>query len=240
MITAAEIQSIDFNSNSCIVRIPFFETVNTLEPFTIEAKICIQPGIYNGYDIGDTVWVDFIDDIKGKPLVIGKIYKGSKIEDSLTGGAIHSSELAVANSAKLPKNTTFTDIDTNFNSISKIADSLKTIAEPLSQPKAISEKEELTNMLWIDKKPIYKKLFIWENYIAQNTEVKIGEIGSNIDMVTKIEKIMRNSTEPYWFADNYENPFYIKVASNGDVFIKSINENWTTPKLIVLIEYTKK
>ena len=69
MVTAAEIQSIDFTSNSCVVRIPFFETVNTIDPFTLEAKICIPPGIYNGYQVGDTVWVDFIDDINKKSTI---------------------------------------------------------------------------------------------------------------------------------------------------------------------------
>ena len=74
MVTAAEIQSIDFTSNSCVIRIPFFETAGTLEPFISTAKICIQPGIYNGYKIGDTVWVDFINGDKEWPIVVGKIF----------------------------------------------------------------------------------------------------------------------------------------------------------------------
>ena len=158
MVTAAEIQSIDFTSNSCVVRIPFFETVNTIDPFTLEAKICIPPGIYNGYQVGDTVWVDFIDDIKGQPLVIGKIYQGVKEENTKASGAVHSSELITSNSAKLPKNTTFENVDAEYNSISKIINKIKTATKSDGQPDVTPTTEEFTNELWIDKKPIYKKV----------------------------------------------------------------------------------
>lgn len=55
MITEAEIQSVDYNANSCIVRMPFFETANTLQNVTAPAYFSVSPGNYNGYAAGDLV-----------------------------------------------------------------------------------------------------------------------------------------------------------------------------------------
>lgn len=54
MIVKGIIKSIDFNGNSCVVRMPFFETAGSGE-VTCEALISNIPGIYNGYKEDDVV-----------------------------------------------------------------------------------------------------------------------------------------------------------------------------------------
>jgi hypothetical protein len=55
MLAIAEIQSIDYNSNSCTVRLPVYETVMSEFPAVVTAKFVSLPGIFNGYLVGDAV-----------------------------------------------------------------------------------------------------------------------------------------------------------------------------------------
>lgn len=246
MVTAAEIQSIDFTSNSCVVRIPFFETVNTIDPFTLEAKICIPPGVYNGYQVGDTVWVDFIDDIKGQPLVIGKIYQGAKEENTKASGAVHSSELITSNSAKLPKNTTFENVDAEYNSISKIINKIKTATKSEGQPNVTPTDEEFTNELWIDKKPIYKKVLYKDINITSGTFTVTFDI-SNIDYDT----IWIDCSCTFLAGDNrtIDCSYYNASTDRCRIYIDHINKqiaiigyqpNGTYTKAVATVKYTKK
>ena len=131
MVTQAEIQSIDFNSNSCIVRIPFFETAGTLEPFIAEAKICIQPGIYNGYKPGDTVWVSFINNRHELPIIICKIYQNLETEKNNTGSVIVSPSIEVSDQASIPNNTKITNTFSDFDTIQKIISNIKNLQEKI-------------------------------------------------------------------------------------------------------------
>ena len=54
MITKGIIKSIDFNGNSCIVRMPYFETAGSSE-VVCEALVSNTPGVYNGYKENDVV-----------------------------------------------------------------------------------------------------------------------------------------------------------------------------------------
>ena len=54
MLAKGVINSINFSSNTCKVRIPQFETVNS-DPIILDATISITPGIYNGYKENDVV-----------------------------------------------------------------------------------------------------------------------------------------------------------------------------------------
>ena len=110
MITQAEIQSIDYNSNSCTVRMPLFESVSSGNPVIVEAKFICLPGIFNGYIVGDIVWVAFDREIYSHPVIVGKVYKGIAVENQVEtsgelvhkGGSINCLDFAASNSAKLP------------------------------------------------------------------------------------------------------------------------------------------
>lgn len=123
MFTKAEIQSIDYTSNTCLVRIPLFENAASDFPVVVEAQIACEPGIHSGYMKGDKVWVNFETDLPDKPVVVGKMYLGVKNEQKATGGSVQASTLTVENVATLPAETTFTGIE-KYNSIKKIQDKL--------------------------------------------------------------------------------------------------------------------
>lgn len=55
MITEGLIESVDFNTTTCRVRIPLFETVQSTAPFVLLARIAVQPGVCNSYIAGDPV-----------------------------------------------------------------------------------------------------------------------------------------------------------------------------------------
>ena len=126
MITEAEIQSIDFNSNSCVVRIPFFETLNTAQDVILTAKFAVLPGIHSGYKIKDIVWVAFEDGQAKNPIIIGKVFKNN-IDESNNGGAISCSNLTVTKAALLPTDTSLDTTDTDFDSIDKIIKGIKNL-----------------------------------------------------------------------------------------------------------------
>lgn len=133
MITQAEIQSIDYNSNDCIVRIPAFENVSSDFPALTTAKLMCLPGIFNGYLVGDAVWVAFNLDIYAQPVVVGKIYKGIEYESKVDadgtllnkGGAVNCLDLTVVNSATLPLGTKISITDTEYNTLEKIINKIK-------------------------------------------------------------------------------------------------------------------
>lgn len=127
MVTEAEIIAIDYTSNTCTVRIPLFETVNTVLPVIVDAVFAIAPGAYNGYKVGDRVWVAFEQNRANSPVIIGKMYLGATGEHADGGGALTASDLVVSNSAKLPGNTQFTNVDGAYNSIQKIINNLKNV-----------------------------------------------------------------------------------------------------------------
>ena len=76
MVTKGIITSIDFNGNTCKVRIPFFETAGN-DPIISDAIISNTPGVYNGYKVDDVVLVAFEDGLMNNPVVIGKLYLGA-------------------------------------------------------------------------------------------------------------------------------------------------------------------
>lgn len=134
MITKAEIQSIDLVGNTCIVRMPFFETLNVGDKAIAEAIFSITPGVYNSYKVGDVVLVAFEDNQLSKPTVIGKLYISSTDSYNDPRGAINCSDLTVCNNCKIPLNTELVSIAngievtgsaTTYKTIGAIADRLK-------------------------------------------------------------------------------------------------------------------
>lgn len=135
MITTAEIQSIDYNSNSCTVRLPLFENVNSEFPAIVVAKFVSLPGIFNGYDAGDIVWVAFNNDWYSQPVILGKVYQGIAAENEtddrgelkIKGGTVHCADLVVSNKATLPVDTKIAGVEADYNSLQKIITQLKNL-----------------------------------------------------------------------------------------------------------------
>ena len=248
MITEAEIKSINYASNSCTVRIPIFETTNSNEPVILEAKILIQPGIYNGYEIGNSVWVGFADNQYGKPVVIGKIFESAQIEGTNNTSAIQGSNLVIKKSAELPLNTKIGINDADFNNISKIIENIKELQQETGE---IYTNGEQAIGQWVDGKVIYRKAIRYVGSLSKNEEVKIGSINNQLSDVLDIKQTVtygsyheRNkSAYDIWYNVNGSHTIIgCRVdITNGDIYACACNDNYPEGTvLIVIVEYTKE
>ena len=104
MIVKGLIKSIDYSDNSCMVRLPIFETAATKSEVVLKAVLLAQPGMYNGYKEGDVVFVDFENDKLNQPIIIGKLFLGPA-KESEAPTALSVANLAVSKSATLPIDT---------------------------------------------------------------------------------------------------------------------------------------
>lgn len=140
MITKGIIKSIDLLGNTCTVHIPFFETAGN-DPIIETATISNTPGSYNGYKVGDAVYVAFEDGRMDTPVVIGKLYLGMEKEKADPRGVSNVEESAATKKATLPADAKLTaKIDSNvpnttvpYSSLSSIANGLNTLNTNVSQ-----------------------------------------------------------------------------------------------------------
>lgn len=90
---------------------------------------------------------------------------------------------------------------------------------------------------WIDGKPLYRKVIIYTQAITKNTNFLIDTI-SNIDTMLPPEIDIRSSSQTNWFGDaNYNFTFNTQLPA-GEIYLSN-NEDWSSPKLIVILKYTK-
>ena len=129
MITEAQILSLSNNGTDCVVSIPVFQTINTDWPVEVPAVFSCPPGIYNGYNVGDFVWVAFERDMANLPVVIGKMYKGLEHESSQNGSAIKAGNLIVTGASSLPASTIVTFDDKSTSSIAALVSRIKTLEQ---------------------------------------------------------------------------------------------------------------
>ena len=106
MVTKGLIRSINRTGNRCVVRLPLFETASSSAPVEIEALVSITPGLFNNLFVNDVVFVAFEENALEKPIIIGKLYKGSVNEADTHGGAGVLDTLLVRNTGSLPAATT--------------------------------------------------------------------------------------------------------------------------------------
>ena len=133
MITKGIIQAIDLTGNTCQVRMPFFESANNDEIYGT-ATISNTPGSYNGYKVGDVVWVAFEDNKLASPVVIGKLYLGVDIEQQDPRGVINVVDSVVANSASIPADTKLdASVENNVAPTSIPHNSVSSISHNLSK-----------------------------------------------------------------------------------------------------------
>lgn len=134
MVTKGIIKSIDFNGNSCIVRMPYFETAGSSEVIC-EALISNTPGVYNGYKENDVVWIAFEDGTMESPVVIGKLYLGAAKEKQDPRGTVNCVDSTINGTATIPSDTKLkNDLDSGqintkipYRSLESIANNLNRV-----------------------------------------------------------------------------------------------------------------
>lgn len=174
MIVKGLIKTIDFNDNSCMVRIPLFETAASRGEVVLKAIMLVQPGMYNGFVEGDVVFVDFENEDLGQPIVIGKLYLGAAKEASATAhSALSVSNLEVTSKATLPIDTRIVveDIGSTVPVENGIT-SYKTISDII---KALYRTEAATDQVYKDQSEMITTIKV--EYLSQpaDAEAPIAE-----------------------------------------------------------------
>lgn len=107
MLTKGVIRSINRSGNRCMVELPLFQTPSDPNPVILEALISITPGTFNNLFVNDVVFVSFEENALEKPIILGKLFRGTTIENNTNGGAVVADTLRVNSGATLPATTTF-------------------------------------------------------------------------------------------------------------------------------------
>lgn len=108
MLTKGEIEAINFENNTCTVRIPIFEGAGNMQKVSILALISTPPCEDMGYSVGDIVFVTFAENSLNKPVVLGKLLQPPKFQNlnnSTTVGKVSCNKLVVGDSCSLPTST---------------------------------------------------------------------------------------------------------------------------------------
>ena len=174
MVTKAIIKSITGAKNRCIVRMPLFETAASTAAVEAEALVSITPGMFNNLVVGDVVFVAFEENALEKPIIIGKLFKGTGIENTVQGGAGILDTLKVHTAASVPCSTLFVYPETTRNAYKdletpkKIADYIKWF-EKLTK-KLIGQLDEHFRC--------FKNWTQWQ-FKPENIEVDDGDLDKN-------------------------------------------------------------
>jgi hypothetical protein len=184
LITKAEIVSINGAGNRCIVRMPLFETASSTTPITAEALVSITPGFFNNLNVKDVVFVAFEENAIEKPIIIGKLYKGTGSENLVNGGMGILDTLKVRTAASIPSSTLYVfpqNIRSEYKELQtpkKVADYIKWLEKLMK--KLITQLEDHFNC--------FKNWTQWQ-LKAENVEVDDGDL----------DDISRTKTEPFQY-----------------------------------------
>jgi hypothetical protein len=106
MLTKAYIKALPENGNNVFkVRVPLYED-NTGQEAIFDALLCTDPSSYNGYSIGDAVYIQFEDEYLNTAVIMGKLYVDTPTESSSYNLV---NELKVTDYASLPPTTKLGD-----------------------------------------------------------------------------------------------------------------------------------
>ena len=110
MITTGVIRRINIDSdnhagNKVIAEISLFKNPSSTNPedYSCECNCVVPGGIYSPYNVGDKVYISFLNDKKSHPIILGKIYQG--LEEEKARSFAYFNKLKVEAGAELPENT---------------------------------------------------------------------------------------------------------------------------------------
>lgn len=177
MITKAIIQSINAAGNRCIVRMPLFETAANPNPVTAEALVNVTPGMFNNLEVGDVVFISFEESAIEKPIILGKLFRGSEIEGNIRGGGCVVDTLNVHSSAVIPASTLY-DFPANIKNNYKDLDTPKKVAD------YIKWLELFTKGLVTQLEDHFKCFKNWTQWQlkSENIEVDDGDLDTNTNI----------------------------------------------------------
>ena len=102
MVTKGIIKSIDYNGNTCKVRVPILESACDDAEIVLSAIFSTTPGVFNGYKEKDVVIVSFEDNNYENAIILGKLYLGASKESEDPRGTVSCANLKSENQATIP------------------------------------------------------------------------------------------------------------------------------------------
>lgn len=174
MVTKAVIRTINGAGNRCIVRMPLFENAASSAPVEAEALVSITPGMFNNLAIGDIVYIAFEENALEKPVIIGKLLKGTANENTTNGGAGILDTLKVRTAATIPASTLF-----------EFPPSTKNEYKDLKTPKKMADYikwlEKLTKKLLAQLDEHFRCFKNWTQWQLrpENVEIDDGDIDTD-------------------------------------------------------------
>lgn len=198
MITKGIIKSIDLSGNTCTVHMPFFETAGN-DPIIETATVSNTPGSYNGYKVGDVVYVAFEDGSMSNPVVIGKLYLGTEKEKADPRGVSNVEESTATKKATLPADASLAaDLDKDvpnttvpYNSLSSIANGLNTLNTDVGQmdrdygnrfKQVISSIEDQNTKFTTAIEQTDKKIELSATKITEDLDEKLAQAAANLEI----------------------------------------------------------
>lgn len=174
MVTKAVIKSINSAGNRCVVQMPLFETASSSTPVLAEALISITPGMYNNLFVNDVVFVAFEENALEKPIILGKLLKGTQNESKTPGGAGVFDTLKAQSAATIPSSTLFVFPEETQNEY-------KDLKTPKKMADYIKWLEKLTKELINQLECHFRCFKNWTQWQLQpeNVEIDDGDIDNN-------------------------------------------------------------
>jgi hypothetical protein len=159
MITLGEIKSINSDTNMCLVKLPTLEGAGNKNKIELHATMMLPPGIDTGYEVGDVVFVSFVDNSLGRPTVLGQLYRGpgngtkidsigSTADDSLgcantmtckdftSKNNAQCTNLKVTGYTEVPQSTKFTGAEDAYNTPADLIARIQSLEASLDRTQA--------------------------------------------------------------------------------------------------------
>jgi hypothetical protein len=188
LLTKGIVKSINRNGNRCIVELPLFQTASDPNPVELEATINITPGLFNNLFINDIVFVSFEENALEKPVVLGKLFRGTTNENTTNGGAAILDTLRVNSAATLPATTIF-----------DFPQALQQEYEDLSTPKKMADYikwlEAATKNMLSQSDSHFRCFKNWVQWQlnSENVEIDDGDLDTGYHIVENLQYQAENS-----------------------------------------------
>lgn len=188
MLTKGIVKSINRSGNRCIVELPLFQTASDPNPIELEATINITPGLFNNLFINDIVFVSFEENALEKPVVLGKLFRGTANENATNGGAAILDTLRVNSAAALPSTTTFNfpqNLQQAYKDLStpkKMADYIKWLEATIKSLLSQSDSNFRCFKNWVQ----------WQ-FNAENVEIDDGDLDTGYHIAENLQYQDENS-----------------------------------------------
>lgn len=135
MITVGTIKNKEYDSNNIVIytiTLSIFKAAGSTTTPEFKSTCCVNPGTYEPYNIGDIVYVGFVNNSLEAPVILGKILKAIPTTSNETSSTYqYLNSLEITDKVVLPQNTkigelSYSDISKYKKDIANINDLLDT------------------------------------------------------------------------------------------------------------------